>query len=74
MAYTGGNRQYVVTSVPYPVGVAVTQQFIFYADQRQKRIVRLDKHNITDRVVMKKALENIYELDIYDEQLQPKGR
>lgn len=61
-SFDGTNRQVLVTSVAQPVGLAVNEQLLFWADKESKLLEQANKKTGRDRQTMKSRLPFLSDL------------
>ncbi|XP_053385857.1 low-density lipoprotein receptor-related protein 2-like [Mercenaria mercenaria] len=72
MDYLGSRREYVRSNLPFPVGIAVLQQNIYWLDQSLGILYKADKSESDIRAkTLKGGLHHVMGLAIFDKRMQP---
>ena len=61
----GTDRMSLVNSLPRPRGIAVYGPYLYYADEQNQVIERVDKATGANKVVVREGLPNLRALRIY---------
>lgn len=78
VAFTGGRRRIVKNQLPFPTGIALFGDNIFWVDKNIRSLLRMSKleENGTNVKIdsIKADLENLRDVAIFDASTQPKGK
>ena len=70
MHVDGSGREIVISNLRHPFGLALNSDRIFFSDWQDRAIISVSRRNITERVVLRKGLVGLMELQVYDRALQ----
>ena len=70
MYVDGSGREIVISNLRHPFGLALSNDRIFFSDWQDRAIISVSRINITERVVLRKGLVGLMELQVYDRALQ----
>ncbi|XP_028028555.1 low-density lipoprotein receptor-related protein 4-like [Bombyx mandarina] len=60
--FDGHDRRTVLSNVPYPYGIVIVGQHIYWTDWKTKALHRADKTNASDPIVIRKNLEGLMDI------------
>ncbi|CAH1789469.1 unnamed protein product [Owenia fusiformis] len=74
MSFSGGNREYIRTNLPNPVGIAIFGNDLYWNDRNLKTIFKASKEpTVTTAVEFKTNINMMFGLAVYDQSVQPAG-
>lgn len=60
--FDGHNRKAIIKNVPYPYGIAIVGQHMYWTDWKSKSLQRADKESGSDKLVIRKHLEGLMDI------------
>lgn len=60
--FDGNDRRVVLSKVPYPYGIVIVGQHIYWTDWKTKALHRADKANAKDGIVIRENLEGLMDI------------
>ena len=70
MTMDGLDRRIILSGVQHPFGLALNNERIFYSDWQEKCIFSISRKNISEKLILRRALVGLMEVQIYDPALQ----
>lgn len=60
--FNGEDRRTVLNQVPYPYGIVIVEQHIYWTDWKTKALHRADKTNGKDQLIIRENLEGLMDI------------
>lgn len=60
--FNGEDRRTVLNQVPYPYGIVIVEQHIYWTDWKTKALHRADKSNGKDQLIIRENLEGLMDI------------
>lgn len=60
--FDGNDRRVILSKVPYPYGIVIVGQHIYWTDWKTKALHRADKTNAKDGIIIRENLEGLMDI------------
>lgn len=60
--FNGNDRKTVLSNVPYPYGIVIVGQHVYWTDWKTKSLHRADKTNGKDPIIIRENLEGLMDI------------
>ncbi|XP_045489131.1 low-density lipoprotein receptor-related protein 4 isoform X2 [Pieris rapae] len=60
--FNGWARRTILSNVPYPYGIVIVGQYIYWTDWKTKALHRADKNNVQDQIIIRENLEGLMDI------------